>query len=671
MRRLLPLLGLALMVSVCTAMIGGDAWGFSLSGLNGKFVLGQWQGSLDGGYEWEDQRTDSPGSHLDLLRNRLDQDINLRNQDFYLIDPRLLQGMAGVNLDFFQEADTIGGRTGHWNGTAIGYNLSTQLLPEEAYTAAFSSNRNDSENSTDFAGRTETITSNLGATAELRNYSDLRYLLPYFTLRLNARQDEADEKTTQLGQTYRYNDQRDTIGVDAHKGFQTADLNLQYQFVRDSISGTNRLSYNTQWLMSNYSLDFGPDLNRHWYSRITYYDIAGTFSQTMLYANEQLHIDHFRNLATTYQYDLARTQSGGQTNTTHLGSFQLYYQLFRSLGTTVGLQGMYETLSGGHIDFYGVSLANNYTRSIPWGGTLYLTLQNQYQENDNHLSSAAIQIVDEQHAAVTTGFTLINPFVITSTIVVYDVQSGSRIPTQLGVDYDIVSLGSLTQIVILPTSLVIHLGDALDVSYEYQTQPSARFSVISNNADVGVSFSWIDLNLAYERQHQNLESGQAAQFFLYNITSETATADVHRQWDWYGARAQARFQNYDQTFVAYTMEDFNEYAYVQPGWSLRLGLLGDAMFTDYSKPRRHTSTLDADFTLDRYGSLSGYFSLYARVRRITDSEVPTTNDYEIGLQGHWQYGKLHFEPTLSWAYRTWGAVTVNDPHIMLRIGRYF
>jgi hypothetical protein len=666
----LRLLGLAFAVSICTAMVGQNAWGFSPFGDEGDFQLGQWRGGLEAGYEWEDQRTDSPGSHLDLLRNRLDEDVNLRNEGYYLIDPRLIQGMAGVNLDFFQESDQTAGTTQRYDGTQIGYNITTEFLPEEAYTGAFSANRSDDTTSTPYGGQTETVATNLGVTAQLRDYSDLRKLLPYFTARLDARQDEVNETTTQLGQTYKYDDQRDTVGLDAHKGFQTADLDLDYQFVRDSVSGTNNLSYDTQWLTADYSLDFGPSLNRHWISRINYYDIAGSFGQKLLYVNEQLHIDYFKNLSTTYQYDFSRTQSEGQTVMTNTGAFQLYYGLFRSLGTTVDLQGMYETLPGGYVDFYAAGLGHTYTRTIPWGGNLYLGLLNRYQMNDDHLPSGTIQVIDEQHTATPTGFTLDNPFVVTSTIAVFDVQSGSRIPTTKGVDYNIVAQGNLTQIVILPTSLIIHPGDALDINYQYQTQPSASFSITTTSANAGVSFSWFDLAFDYERDRQHLESGQAAQFFLYNLTSETAAADAHGDWEWFGTRVGARYQNYDQTFTKYTSEDVNEYSYLRPGWNVRLGLMADAMYTEYKNPSRHTTTFDGEFTADRYATLGNYISLYARVLRIMDSELPTENDTEVGLRAHWQYGKLYAEPTLSWAYRTWGTVTVNDPHIIIRIGRY-
>ncbi len=62
----------------------------------------------------------------------------------------------------------------------------------------------------------------------------------------------------------------------------------------------------------NYSLDFGPTLNRRWDSRINYLSRSGAgMSESILYADERLRIDHFKNLSTSYEYLLVDTEAQG------------------------------------------------------------------------------------------------------------------------------------------------------------------------------------------------------------------------------------------------------------------------------------------------------------------------------------------------------------------------
>src|SRR5208337_4724845 len=103
-------------------------------------------------------------------------------------------------------------------------------------------------------------------------------------------------------------------------------------------------------------------------------------------------------------------------------------------------------------------------------------------EIDQDHTQGPVTVLDEKHTAPSffgagIGFTLADPFVVTSTIVMYDtaLRTG-RVLTQLGVDYNLVQQGQLTQIVIIPTSLIIHPGDPLEVSYSYIAGPSGRYS---------------------------------------------------------------------------------------------------------------------------------------------------------------------------------------------------
>ena len=676
MRRGSTAFRLAIFACICTAMAWNDAWGFSLLGQEGGFELGEWRGDLSGGYEWEDQQTQAgEGSSSGLTRNRYDEDIQLRNDGFYLIDPRLLEASAGVNLDFFQEQDKATGpsTTGTQNGTLIGYDFSSILLGEKPYTATFDTNRYQNETSTLFGGRTNSLNESFGLTARLHEDSFLREALPYFSSTIDARQDESDESTTQLGQTFKLDETRDILGYSADKGFQNADLDFYYQYISDSYTGSERFGFDTQWVNLNYSLDFGPDLNRRWDSRINYYTSTGAFGQSFVWVDERLHIDHFENLFTTYEYLLSNTSAEGQTDTSQIGLFQLQHRLYQSLVTTLTLQGFYDTLTQGERDFYAAELTPNYSRSIPWGGTLYLDGDGRYEIDDDHLSGSQIPVVNEQHPATPSGFTLNQPFVATSTIVVVDIRSGGRLPCQLDIDYDVTQLGPQTQIIPIPTSEIIQPGDPLEVSYSYEVEAHGRFSTTTLEGNAGLAFSWIDFNLQHQQTNQNLLSGEGGAF-LYNQNQDQGRVEVHHEWEPVDARASALYQTYDSRSelltLKYTLQNYGEYLTFRPGWDLILRFSGNEMYTNYTSPSRQTSSRDFETALDRFIGAGNYFSLYGRFRTLTDSEFPTQTYIEAGLRSHWQWGKIHVEPSFSWTDTKYGPLETTDFHLMLRIGRY-
>ncbi len=676
MRRASVTFGLAVCICFCTPMVWNDAWGFSLFGQEGGFELGEWRGELSGGYQWEDQQTQAgEGPSTGLTRNRYDEDILLRNEGFYLIDPRLVEASAGVNLDFFQEQDKATGpsMSGNQNGTLIGYDFNSVFLGEKPCSATFLANRYQNETSTLFGGQTNSINQSFGLTAKLREDSFLRESLPYFSSSIDVRQEESDESTTQLGQTFKLDETRDILGYEADKGFQNADLDFYYQFISDHYTGNNAFSFTTQWLSLNYSLDFGPDLNRKWDSRINYYTSSGTSGQTFVYADERLHIDHFQNLSTTYDYLLSSTSSQGQTDTSQTGIFQLEHRLYQSLVTTLTLQGFYDTLTQGSRDYYAVELTPNYSRSIPWGGTLYLDGDGRYEIDDNHLSGSAIPVVNEQHTATPSGFTLNQPFVATSTIVVVDVRGGGRIPCQLDVDYDVTQLGTLTQIIPIPTSDIIQLGDPLQVSYSYEVAAHGRYSTTTLVGNAGMTFSWIDFNFQHQQTDQNLLSGQGGQF-LYNQRQDQGRVEVHHEWEPIDARANALYETYNSTSelvtLKYTLQNYGQYLTFRPGWDLLLRFSGNEMYTNYTSPSRQTSSRDFELAMDRLIGSGNYISLYGRIRTLTDSQFPTQTYIETGLRAHWMWGKLHFEPAFSFTDTKYGSLKTTDPHLVLRIGRY-
>ncbi len=654
----------------------------SLVPSEGSFALGQWQGGVIGGYEWEDQQTTAQGISNSVVRNRFDEDVHLSNEGFYLLDPRLLQGNAGTDLDFYQESDDLNGEHKNQSGTLIGYNVNTVLFGEMPYTGFLFARQNQTDTSTDFGGRTDNTNQSFGGTATLRQDSFLREALPYFSADAYARQEETDQSTTQFGQTFTNDETRDIVGADAYKGFQTADLDFNYQFIDDKYTGNIAYSFITNWLNLNYSLDFGPTLNRRWDSQVSYLTLSGNgLNESFLYADERLRIDHFKNLFTTYEYLLVSTDTQGQRDTSNTATFQVQYRPFPNLTQTVSLQGFYETLSpGGHLDYYAAETSPSYTRSIPWGGTFDLGTDGRYEIDQDH-TGGPVTVLGEKHTAPAffgpgIGFTLNSPFVDTSTIVMYDTRGGGRRVTTLGVDYYIVAQGQLTQIVIIPTTVVIEPGDPLEVNYSYVAGPSGRYSTTTLGAEAGVTFGWIALNFSHQQISQSLQSGTGAQF-LYNYHQENAELNVHKEWEWFDARGLALYQIFHTRAQAtgtfdYTLQNYGEYLTFRPWWTTgtTVHLDGSETFIDYTQqPTRKNTYLDFEASLDRFFSSGNYFTMFARALQITQTDFETETDYEAGFRGNFRYGKIYIWPWFSFIDRQYGPTKVTDPHFMIKIGR--
>ncbi len=676
---------LVLVVSIWVIFTSGNVCAFSLLSWipsEGSFALGEWQGGVQGGYEWEDQQTTAQGISNSVVRNRFDEDVHLANEGFYLLDPRLLQGNAGTDLDFYQESDDLNGEHKNQSGTLIGYNVNTVLFGEMPYTGFLFARQNQTDTSTDFGGRTDNTNQSFGGIATLRQDSFLRESFPYFSADVYARQEVADQSTTQFGQTFTTDETRDIVGADAYKGFQTADLDFNWQFINDTYTGSIPYSFVTDWLTVGYSRDFGPTLNRRWDSQVSYMTLSGDgLNQSFLYADERLRIDHFKNLVTTYEYLLVSNDNNGQRDTSNTATFQVQYRPFPNLTQTVTLQAFYETLSpGGHTDYYAAETSPSYTHSIPWGGTLNLGTSGRYEIDQNH-TGGPVTVLNEKHTAPAffgpgIGFTLTSPFVVTSTIVMYDTRGGGRRVTTLGVDYYIVVQGQLTQIVIIPTTVVIEPGDPLEVNYSYVVGPSGRYSTTNLGAEAGVTFSWIALNFSHQQSNQSLQSGTGAQY-LTSFHQENAELNVHREWESFDARGLALYQVFHTRSEAtgtfdYTLQNYGEYLTFRPWWttSTTAHLDGTETFIDYTiQPTRKNTYLDLEASLDRFFSSGNYFTMFGRAVQITQTDFETETDYEAGFRGNFRYGKIYIWPWFSFIDRQYGPTKVTDPHIMIKIGR--
>ena len=512
---------------------------------------GAWGGTLEAGYAFDRERLrSSDGSpETDFTRHLVYERLTVRNQGFYFIDPGLLTGNLGVSFDLVQARESSNRTPDSRNGRLIGYAFDTTIFPDLPYNGTLYANRTQNLLTLPFL-RSELAFENRGAVLRLREDSPLRdWGFPYFSANLRAEQQHTQETTTNVfDQSFRRDEWRDLLSLDGHKGFETADLDLRYEFNNLKDQALPQLGFQSQTAALNYSLDFGPTLNRHSDSRLFYYTRNGVSPYTNFTADENVHIDHLENFSTNYRYLLARTDTQAGTTTLQNGAFNLRYDLYRALTIDTRLSAEHQELPTGVRDTKVGQLGIQYQRNIPSNGSVSALVGGRYQVDDNRLDSSQISVNDEAHAAPSplgagAGFLLDRPFVVATSIVVVDTRGGARLPTALGMDYVVSQEGNLTRIIPLPVSAVIQAGDPLAVSYIYGVAPGINYSTTSQLANVGLNYPWIALSYGHEQSRQSLLSGEDLGF-LQDLRKDTAQLDLRGTWNALDVHAGAGYHSH-------------------------------------------------------------------------------------------------------------------------------
>lgn len=639
--------------------------------------LGTWGGEVELAYERERQNTRTSGSpDIELNRLRYDERLGIRNQGFFIMDPRLFTGNLGLTFDLFQEHDRIDGGERYQNGKLTGYAFDAGLLNEKPYSAAMFANRNENIFNRDYGGRSEIAYENRGANLRLREDSFLRdWGIPYLNTTVGVREEHIQEATTLFAQQFQRDETRHVASLEANKGFVNSDLGFRYEQTDVVDQARPQSAFQTQMANLTYSLDFGPTLNRRWSSNVYYLDRTDNNPVTFLTVDEQLRIDHHQDLFTDYRYALVHYDTQTGTTTTQTGIFQAHQRLYKNLTTDYKAQGQTQYLPNGERSNYAGQIDLNYQRSLTPDRRVFARLGGRHQLDDNELTTSRIDVVDEPHTApsplgVGVGFTLGNPLVSVATITVVDTRGGGRIPTTPGIDYEIVQEGDFTKVIPLAASTAIQPGDPLAVSYSYETAPSMRFSTDSWWLSGGIDFRWLAFSFAHEQYGQTLLSGQDGRF-LDDRRTDTVQLELRGDWKRVQTRATALSQAYDSTRLAYTRRQFNQFLTARLGFDFTLGLQAEESFTDFTVPVRTSKTRSLRATLDRYVVNGWYVSAFAGTRVLDDSDLPTETLREAGAQARRTLGKLDIVPSLAWSRFERGTIETADWRLMLRATRRF
>ncbi len=640
------------------------------------FGLGTWSGEVSLDNELDRQTTHTTGTpDTEFVRRRHDEKLGLRNS-FYVFNPRLLTGNLGMTFGLIQEQDRTNGLSSSQTGKLIDYNFAAGILSYMPYPITIFANRSENLFSHPFGGQSALTFESRGASFRLNENNFLQNRgFRYFSAALSARQEHTQETTTVFTQQFHRDEKQDILGLQAHKGFTTADLDFNYETTHGMDSTQPELNNQNQSANLAYSLDFGPTLNRRWDSRLYYFTRSDKTTNKLLSADERVHIDHFDNLSTDYSYLFNRSDTQAGAATLQAGSFQLEHRLYRELSSSLKTQVQRQNLPNGNRTHYAEQLNSNYQRNLTPSHHIFVSAGGRYQIDNNNLTSPQINVTDAAYAAPSplgagASFTLSDPFVNTSTIVVVDTRGRGRLPTTLDVDYNIIQEGNLTKIVPLVTSPVIQAGDPLLVSYTFEVAPNIKFSTSSWWLNGGLDFSWIALSLMHQAVDEKLLSGRDNQF-LENQRTDTAQLELRGDWGPAQARASAAYEIQDSTHLAYTRWRFSQLLTYRPYYDLMMALNADQSITDFTLPVRHNATQSVRLTLDWFAPDGWGTTTYIAARRFEDSEAPTETQLEAGVKARRHFGELDIVPSFTAYNLKRGSSESTDMRVELTITRRF
>jgi hypothetical protein len=266
-------------------------------------------------------------------------------------------------------------------------------------------------------------------------------------------------------------------------------------------------------------------------------------------ANQNVNINHSETLDSygnaDYTYTDLQSTDAASINRV-LGQYGARHQLYESLTSGLEGHGYYEeNKSGGTAtyDYYGVGWTEDYDKRLQRWGRLSagsaLTLNHQ----DNDSSGGPITTIDEPHVLTLSGppTFLDKPNVIQSSVVV---RTPGGVVCTPGVDYNLVEIGDLTQILLVPTSIILSNGDPILVTYQSENDYNASYE--SLNGSFNIRLDLYDHFGVYVRLNW-MENNAPSNVQVESLTDWILGTDY--TWRWF--RAGAEYEDYISNFTKY------------------------------------------------------------------------------------------------------------------------
>ena len=492
--------------------------------LDWRLVPGTWSGGVELGYEHTQNATENATTSSGSTSQKLRESLRIANNNFYLLDPRLLTGSMVVQLNLAQQRA---------NGTAIdssdkdrvtGYDLNLTALKYKPYVGNFFANRSHTTSTQAFGGAVDGTRETKGIRLELHEDSILKDKgFPWFKAELTVEQENTSNTTTFFNRVTQLEERNKQVNFIAQKGFTTADLTVQYFSLND-----------TQNANVIHSVDFGTGLNNSLNSSLYFGRRSGEVPVSTTDWSESLSLVHNRNLSSYYTYVLNRQLVGQDESHKQTVNVGLTHELYTNLTTNVSAEGSQQILADGKVISINTNFSQVYRHSLPGNGALNANWSGGYGQTTNDLRTGLIRINAEKHQALApfgggNGFYLDKVNAVLGSVSVYNFTTGLPVPST---EYDVVAIGDrlrVEPVYRLPASPrnPIEPDDILELSYDYQLDPKLKYETRSLGFGAAVNYGWIAGSYQHQQTDNNLLEGQG--FLVDSLRSDSVGLTLNQR----------------------------------------------------------------------------------------------------------------------------------------------
>lgn len=395
---------------------------------------------------------------------------------FAILDPTFLVGSLGGSVNFTQsEFSGTSGQSSSSSQLGYQYNLGGKLLKETAHPVNFFASSTENTTQQDFAPNNIVTYNSYGLNGIIKNN-----ILP---LSYSFRHD--DTKTVgENSSSETVQDGANIILTYKLNNLMTTSVNGSYQKTRNanSFSAANTssdqtiLNLNNILLLSSIYKRLGS-LS----SNLFIQNVGGTFPIDTRMLTEAYDSSLGKRLLLGASYSIGSTSTNLNTQQVSAGQVYLEHGLFDSLRTR--LTGSFNDTTdntGGENSITSGTAQVTYTKKLPMDAVLQLEASDGITVRDSKLNSSLQPQLNEQItvASISQLFPLQNPRV-TQVIEVWDKNHTRLFVTPN--DYGTLVIGQTTYITINSAG-AIHTGDVISVTYEFQSDPSIKYSTNTMSA---------------------------------------------------------------------------------------------------------------------------------------------------------------------------------------------
>lgn len=279
------------------------------------------------------------------------------------------------------------------------------------------------------------------------------------------------------------------------------------------------------------------------------YEYTGNETETIT-ANESITVHHRPKLDSYLNFNLGHSRLHPVTSTVLQGEAGVRHRLYDSLTSTLEVHGSYDRNSGPSVratnSRYGVGVHENYTKRLSTWGRLSLGGSFTVDHEEHDATGLILTVFDEPHTIYLPTdpdyrpVFLRNPRVLPGSVVV----RGPRGYAQRNVDYELVAVGELTELRLIPTSVILLNKDEISVTYESESLFNAEYEAFNGSAQVRLDlFNRLGL---YGRLNW-LEDTAPEQTLTQRLTDWVGGVDFNWRW----LRTGAEYEDYDSNFTQY------------------------------------------------------------------------------------------------------------------------